>query len=72
MFLEVKVPKNSLQSFTSKEVFFMRYELPKTALLKHFLWWAGLMRDVDRGTCCAIAMLIMYADSSGDSVYQVP
>ena len=50
----------------------MRYELPKTALLKHFLRWAGLTRDVDGGTCCAVAMLVMYADSSGDSIYQVP
>ena len=50
----------------------MRCELPKTTLLKQFLWWAGLMRDVDGQTCCTVAMLVMYEDSSGDSVYQVP
>ena len=50
----------------------MRYELPKTALLKHFLCGAGLTCDVDGGPLRAVAMLVMYADSSGDSVYQVP
>ena len=36
------------------------------------LGWAWLTHDVDGGTCCAVAKLVMYADSSGDSVYQVP
>ena len=41
-------------------------------LSKHFLCGAGLTRDVNGGTLCAVAMLVMYADSSGDSIYQVP
>ena len=34
----------------TKNYFYMRYELSKTTLLKHFLCGRGFARDVDGGT----------------------